>query len=123
MQMHYQLIDNYLYVTFSGRMSSNDINNLQHEFNQIAEACREKSCRKIFFNIDTSVEDLGTMELFYSGISIADMPDAYKLKIAVCVPREQIKGEFFETVAVNRGANLRVFTEKREATSWLQGTL
>jgi hypothetical protein len=43
----------------------------------------------------------------------------YKLKMAVVGPPERITG-FFEDVAVNRGGNVRIFSDEQSALRWLK---
>ena len=119
MQMHHKLKEDYLHVTVTGNIDSTDVANLPLEFRKVSELCDKHECKRVFFDAKSNVEELGTFDLFYSGTSIANMPNIYELKIAVFVRPEQIRGNFFETVAVNRGANLRVFTDQQEAFSWL----
>jgi hypothetical protein len=66
--------------------------------------------------LDLSLPD-SEMTRFYSGEKIAQL-FKYSYKLACFAPAERIN-HFAEDVAVNRGANFRVFYSEAEAIEWL----
>jgi hypothetical protein len=72
--------------------------------------------------VDTRGADvrLSTVEIFDLGVAVAEEPALGREKVAVLVPPEdEVDADFFETVSVNRGADLRAFTEFETAITWL----
>ena len=58
------------------------------------------------------------MERYEVGVKAATL-FRYKLKVAVVYKTEEIN-RFAETVAFNRGMNVKIFNTKEEAISWLE---
>jgi hypothetical protein len=86
---------------------------------------KEHNCFRVLSDFRTTRLNLSVMSLF----SIPEnqkilsremnMP-FYKFRRAVVVPeRDFEKYRFFETVAVNRSHNVKVFVEPKDAISWL----
>lgn len=63
---------------------------------------------------------LSIPNIFELGVALAAEPVLARQKVALLAPpEEQENAEFFETVGINRGANLRVFTDFETAITWL----
>lgn len=63
---------------------------------------------------------LSIINIFELGVALAAEPALARQKVAILVPFEaKGKAEFFETVGINRGANLKVFTDFETAITWL----
>ncbi|WDT70687.1 MAG: hypothetical protein MPW14_10140 [Candidatus Manganitrophus sp.] len=63
---------------------------------------------------------LSIPNIFELGVALAAEPALARQKVAILVPPEaKANAEFFETVGINRGANLRVFTDFETAIKWL----
>ena len=63
---------------------------------------------------------LSTMNLYELGEALASHPILRRSRICLLVPMSSIdKAGFFETVAVNRGVQIRAFTDFEQAIAWL----
>jgi hypothetical protein len=62
---------------------------------------------------------LGTFDTFEAAKFIAAMAPKVARIAIVCKPKHIEAGDFWETVAVNRGLQVRIFTDIDEAHSWL----
>jgi len=63
---------------------------------------------------------IGTLDTFKAAEHIAKKAPKVARIAFVCHPRYVEDGQFWETVAVNRGLVVRMFTEVEEAEDWLQ---
>ena len=80
--------------------------------------CLEEEVSKILFDArDVLSIDIKTMERYFLGTEAAEILQ-YKIKIAV-VWENEYTNYFFETVAINRGANVKIFGNIEPATNWL----
>lgn len=89
---------------------------------QIAEACREHDQHHVLIDATKIPErSLSVIELYQLGSRLQQYGFSSNHRIAlVCNPGESTqRAKFFELVAVNRGANVRVFERLEEAWAWL----
>lgn len=71
----------------------------------------------IFFDLRAWNRPSSQMVRFDSGLLVAENLDpSYRI---AALAKEEVVNYFAETVAVNRGARLKVFTDESEALSWL----
>ncbi len=64
-------------------------------------------------------EHSGAYETFPIHKFIGEIPPA--LRVALLISQKTLsENRFIETVSVNRGGNLRIFTDKDEALAWLK---
>jgi hypothetical protein len=89
---------------------------------QIATACRDHDQHHVLIDATKLPErSLSVIELYQlgSGLQAYGFGVNHRLAI-VCNPGESTqRGKFFELVAVNRGANVRVFDRLELAWAWL----
>ena len=63
---------------------------------------------------------LSVTNIFELGKALADQSSLRHSKIGLIAPMSDTdKAAFFETVAVNRGVNIRAFTDFEQAITWL----
>ncbi len=122
--MAYNLIieekDGILWATVTGTRSLEAILGIS---NDILGACAEKKVSKVLIDVRGLEGRLGTMEAY-------NIPDQYFPRIrdrsvithTALVDLKEFKHSygFFENVAVNRGFNLRIFSDPAEAAEWLK---
>ena len=63
---------------------------------------------------------LGTFDVYTSAKSLAEHAPHVAKSAMVVTPAQVTDAKFFETVAVNRGLNVRMFTDMAEAKEWLE---
>jgi hypothetical protein len=72
--------------------------------------------------VDTrEAEDVLSITDYYElGEALADHPSLRRSRIGILAPKKDAnKAGFFETVAINRGADVKAFTDFEQAISWL----
>jgi len=63
---------------------------------------------------------LSIAELYELGVALADHPSLRRNKIGLLGPmRDMYDARFLESVAVNRGVDIRAFTDFEQAITWL----
>lgn len=84
---------------------------------EVAETCRAMNCTKVLIDIRRMSGKVGTMDRFQIGVAGAE---AFRglAKVAVLYRREEIN-QFAENVSVNRGANVKGFSNLDKALKWL----
>lgn len=83
----------------------------------IAEEARKHKVTRILIDLFKLTPPKGEMTRFYTGVHMAELW-RYPLRVALIAPAEKYN-RFAENVAVNRGANIKVFTDEQEAMNWL----
>jgi hypothetical protein len=84
-------------------------------FDRVALDARRREAKRVLLDFRGVVGRITTMERFELGEYAAAR---IKAKIAL-IGRPETVDHFGETVAINRGAKGRVFTDESEALSWL----
>ena len=107
--------DDHLYMTISGEY---DFHDFKLYLDIIRDKCEEDKIYKVLFDA-MKVEgiDIPAMERYFLGIGAAEL-SKYKIKTAV-VWHKDYTNYIFETVAVNRGGNVKIFGNFESAVMWL----
>ena len=105
----------YLYVEYSKLYNMDDLVNLSKEALDISKS---EGIKKLFLNVSQMPGKVKPMDRYEIGVKAAFL-FRYKLKIAVLYKPEEING-FAETVASNRGMNVKIFGKREEALTWLE---
>ncbi len=84
---------------------------------EVAETCRAQNCTNVLVDARRMPGKIGTMDRFQVGVAGAE---AFRglAKVAVVYRKEEMNW-FAETVGVNRGARVRVFSDLSQAVNWL----
>ena len=84
---------------------------------------RQHGCRFFLFDVREAKVIGGTLATFQSGDPKGEIADALRMIRAAIVHREVGPDEhFYETVASNRGFQLRMFDSIAQAMDWLTGS-
>jgi len=114
----FRLEDGILYVRLSGKFPNDLLNEAPNLFQPLIDACSTYKCDKALIDATDLEVNLSTMEVFRAG---DDTGSLARLHILVAIlAREDMINYLFEVVAINRGANVRVFTNVDAARTWLQ---
>jgi hypothetical protein len=112
-QITFEIFDEYLKIHISGENPYAEIEEIIATIKRLAD---ENNRAKVL--VDTmKISGLSEMEKYFAGEQGAKVL-GHKIKTAVVSQPEKIN-KFMETVAVNRGARLRVFGTEPEALNWL----
>jgi hypothetical protein len=75
--------------------------------------------KRLFFDLRAWDRPSSQMVRFDSGLLVSELLDpSYRI---AALARKDVVNYFAETVAANRGARLKVFTDEAEALAWLLG--
>lgn len=108
-------------VEVSGRwMPGEELGDATAVWSQVANACRETGETRILSLWDVSGH-LPTMEAYNLANTPASFGWDYSFKLAVVHLHEERFNDalFVETVAVNRGYQVKIFKDERSASQWL----
>ena len=105
----------YLSVEYAKPYNIDDLLSFSKEALEISKA---EGYKKLFLDISKMPGRIKPMERYEVGVKAATL-FRYKLKVAVLYKTEEIN-RFAETVALNRGMNVKIFNTKEEAISWLE---
>jgi hypothetical protein len=114
----FRVEDGVLHVRLSGKFPNELLRKGTNLFQPLADACPTHNCNKVLIDARDLQVDLDTFGLLRAGEDVASMT-RMGIHIAI-LAREDMLDPFFEDVAVNRGASVKVFTELDTARSWLE---
>ncbi len=107
--------EGYLYLNISGEFEINQFLDLP---GLMKIECEKEKVFKVLVNgFNIIGTNLSIIDRFSLGEKIAQILH-HSIKVAILWP-DKHNNKFAETVAVNRGANLRVFGKETEAKKWL----
>ena len=114
--VHFEMKSGYVFVRVSGENSAENV----HAYMQdVLEHCGECDCFRVLIHECLDGPRLEAMQIF-------DLASEGSMRVlgrfdAVAYVDEQMgeMADFAETVAVNRGMPLRMFSNLREATRWI----
>ena len=91
---------------------------MQRFFGEVREAASKGGHRAVLLEMSLTGPSLDIASIF--ALISQESPDARRLKIAyVEASGNRISAEFAETVALNRGVNVRLFRDVGAAAAWL----
>ena len=114
----FQLEDDLLSVRLSGKFPNERLHTSDNAFQPLIDECARRQRKKALIDATTLQVRLDTMELLRAGTDAARLA-RFDLRIAVIARRDMLDS-LFEDVAVNRGGNVRVFTDSDIARAWLK---
>jgi len=108
-----------LTVRLSGVMEPSFVRGAERMFREHFEACARQGLAGLLYDVRGVESRLGTLDVYEVAKSLASV-QAVGIRIAIVARPEQLSPErFFEQVALNRGAPLKLFTREHEAMEWL----
>ncbi len=109
----------YLHVTVTGDNTPEDIGGY---FEEVLEACQQHQCFNILIEENLRGPTIGTFptyEVITKNISQLLAYDHHLAYVDANPEHDWDNNQFGETVAVNRGISLKVFSNAPEAEEWL----
>ena len=115
--LNYEKKLSYIYFKAKGKYFEGEESKILDQFIQ---KCKEYNCYRLLLNCEDVDFNVRTMNNFIIGTKIAEKcgKPGEMIKIA-CVRGSKLTDYFIETVAVNRGASFRIFSDENEAIEWL----
>jgi hypothetical protein len=111
--------EDFLQTTVEGTVA---LESSEQILRQIAQSCRQHDQHDVLIDATRLPEkSLSVIDLYQLGSNLETYGFGVRHRIAIlCNPGESTqRGKFFELVAVNRGATVRVFEKRAEAIAWL----
>jgi hypothetical protein len=84
----------------------------------IAEQCRAAQCWRVLLDLTSMIGSIPQLDRFLLGTRAARIW-GQRLRVAILARPQEIN-HFFENVATNNGANVRVFADREAAQAWLR---
>jgi hypothetical protein len=106
--------DGYLRLTLVGQSSRGM---LLRALSQVIAETKSRNIWRVLCDASALAAPVGTSEKFEIGVELARAAD--RRMIMAVFARAELVDYFFETVARNRGASVRVFTHESTALQWL----
>lgn len=116
--MEYRLVENtdqYIHFKITGEYS---LGIGKEILGKLVDLCRESKNNKLMVDIREKDGEIPQMDRFFLGEHIAKINFGTSIKLAVIGKKEQIN-KFSEIVAQNRGTQLKIFSDVKEARKWL----
>ena len=87
----------------------------------VIEAFVQNQCEKVLCDESELTYTLSTFDTFESAKFIAELATPNTIPIAIVCGKHQLEiGKFWETVAVNRSLNVKMFYQLEDAKNWLE---
>lgn len=114
----FQFDDGILSIRLTGTFPNARLGGEDNLFQPLIDECLQRNCRKVLVDARNLEADLGILGLHQAGKNSATL--AYiGLRVAF-LAREDMVDRFFETVAINHGGILGIFSETDSAREWLE---
>jgi hypothetical protein len=118
---HVSIKHNYILVIADGAYDQEEAKKM---FIDVAEIAKQKKLYKILFDARKVIGNISTMDRHELGVLLAqltlDKNEVKTLRVTIVGTEPTVDPKrFAETVAVNRGAILKVCTDYNEAVEWL----
>jgi len=114
LQMRVELRDGYVAVHISGPYNRAS---MERMYLRAAEEGRNYGCKRVLIDIRDLLTPIPNWDRYQLGKIVATAWPR-DMRFALIAPSQNIN-KFFETVAVNRGVQLRTVSTEREALQWL----
>ncbi len=114
LQVDVELRDGYVAVHVSGQYS---LGSMEQMYLRAADEGRNFGCKRVLIDIRDMMPPVPNWDRYQLGRVVAAAWPR-DMRFALIAPQRNIN-KFFETVAVNRGVQLRVVDSEREALQWL----
>lgn len=107
-----------LHVRLSGTFPNEQLAMKRNLFEPLIAACRKEECRTAIVDARALQVDFNTVALFRVGVDAASLND-FRLRVAL-LARPDMLSSFFDDVTFNRAAPVHVFTDPKEARTWIE---
>jgi hypothetical protein len=120
-KIEYQEDMDIIRIENSGKVSLKEI---QDQTIRGLELVREYNCKRCLSDCSAMQSELNTIEIHRIVTLYNDITMPHSIRIAVLLPTELTQQtrddfQFYETIAVNQGYQVRLFTSRQMALDWL----
>ena len=119
MKIEYKTFSNYLELIVSGELTIDVSEEVNPDL--IKNECKKRRLKKILINAHNLSGKITIMDRFILAKKFAQSFTGSNIQIAAVSNKdlEYPAVPFFETAAINRGVNVKVFTDIEKAKEWL----
>lgn len=118
LEINYKYFKDYLEITISGEFTKDLPKEVNPEF--IMKKCKKKGINKVLMNGLKVTGNISTFDRFNIAKIYAHSLLGGNIKFSMVANTDIINpNSFFETVATNRGINVKVFIDLEKAKKWL----
>ncbi len=86
---------------------------------EVARMCEETGCRRLLNDMSTATINISFLDLYKSPKTMDESGVSRKTKRALVVPPAFDEPDFLENLTRNRGHDLKIFKDIKEAKQWL----
>ena len=116
MNIQFSLVEKEKYLLFKSTDTYSFVD-FKKLFEQINIKSKELKCKRVFLDFSEVIGIIPDLDRYEIGEFVA-FTMKFNVKIAVFDKQDNVN-YFAETVAHNRGGNMRIFTNKEQALKWL----
>jgi hypothetical protein len=119
--VQYEEEEKFVYIKYSKKV---DVAVLQKGSREAIKLAAKHQCRKILIDAQEMDFSLSTIDIYqlpktFSDVMVAEGENIWSYTRALVVPQIMKDHHFLETVAKNRGHNVKVFENTKDASEWL----
>ncbi len=86
---------------------------------EVARMCEETGCRRLLNDMSAATINISILDLYTSPKTMDESGVSRKIKRALVVPHAFDEPDFLENLTRNRGHDLKIFKDIKEAKQWL----
>jgi hypothetical protein len=116
-KVEFKLEDDVMYFRVSGQFPDEKLEQPGNAFQRLIDACLACQRNKVLIDSRELQARFSTTQLFRAGKDAVSLTEA-GIWLAI-LTRPDLRDKFFEDVVVNRGGQVRVFTDVKAARAWL----
>ena len=117
-EYHCTVEDELLLVKTSGY--DENLEEVQQYGMALIQACQQQGVTRVLCDESELEYRLGTLDIYESAAFMSQAAPEVARAAIVCNPRFTADAQFWETVAVNRGLQVRFFPDIAKARAWLK---
>ena len=114
--IHYEKEQDYISVTVEGKF---DLSTLKELAAEVAKCIEQYGCKRILNDMRLAKMTRGTIDIYNMPPTASSAGVEKRCKRALVVSEESSDFHFLETVFLNQGHNVKMFTDIDEAMYWL----
>ena len=115
-KIHYEKEQDYISVTVEGKFALSTLKELAAK---VAENIEHYGCNRILNDMRLAKMTRGTIDIYNMPTTASNEGVEKRCKRALVVSEESSDFHFLETVFLNQGHNVKMFTDIDEAMRWL----